>query len=105
MKRTDAIQALRERFESYDEDRCVLLYKEEAAALGVFDKADDDWWIEWGGGKHEADIPLGISCREKVDVKFRSGLVDAWGDAPSSWHWDHDCDDWDIIAYRIHKED
>lgn len=50
-------------------------------------------WIPWHGG----DCPLPED--EPTAVKLRGGEIDEDGHAAGSWHWGHEGDDSDIMAY------
>lgn len=53
-------------------------------------------WIEWKGG--ECPLADGV----KHQVRFRGdSLSRVRDDAASWWSWRHDCEDFDIVAYRV----
>ena len=65
----------------------------------AYPKADADGWIEWSGG----ECP--VSEFEAVQVKYKiddgSGMC---GTDAGELHWLHEDVDWDIVAYRLHKQ-
>lgn len=65
-------------------------------ALDAALAANNDGWIEWGGGL----IP--ISTNTFVDVKFNNGDV-RLGKIAGEYSWEHVWEDSNIIAYRLHK--
>lgn len=66
----------------------------------AYQKADEGGWIEWGGG----ECPVGDF--DEVQVKYKvddgSGME---GCEAQELHWHHEDADFDIVAYRLHKQD
>ena len=52
-------------------------------------------WIEWKGG--ECPLADGV----KHQVRFRGDSLSRVRDDAASWSWRHDCEDFDIVAYRV----
>ena len=65
-----------------------------------YPKADADGWIEWNGG----ECPVGDF--DEVQVKFKvddgSGME---GCEAQELHWHHEDAVFDIVAYRLHKQE
>jgi len=66
----------------------------------AYPKADADGWIEWNGG----ECPVGDF--DEVQVKYKvddgSGME---GCEAQELHWHHEDADFDIVAYRLHKQE
>lgn len=56
-----------------------------------------DCWIRHRGGK--CPVEAGV----KVDYRMRDGEIDCFGRDAGRLQWNHEPDDGDIMAYRLHK--
>lgn len=75
------------------EDKWVEVTREQYEASLA---AKNEGWIEWGGGRCPVDDVT------EVDIKFRTGGI-AYGVEAGKYYWPRTRQEYDIIAYRLHK--
>ena len=71
----------------------IITRKQYEAALA----AKNEGWVEWGGGRCPVDDVT------EVDIKFRTGGI-AYGVEAGKYYWPRTGKEYDIIAYRLHKQ-
>lgn len=54
----------------------------------------DPTWIIWSGGSQPVDDGVTVEIRLRGDATLRTGIA-------SNWHWSHNDDPSDIVAYRV----
>lgn len=75
-----------------DYTTAIITREQYEAAL----TAKNDGWIEWRGGRCPVDDVT------EVDIKFRTGGV-VYGVEAGKYYWPRTGQEYDIIAYRLHK--
>jgi hypothetical protein len=75
----------------------TLLSRDEYFHL--YPAPDADGWIEWAGGECPVAYGALVVVRTRDGSLWQSGTPWTAGE----FGWGHDCDDSDIIAYRLHK--
>lgn len=78
--------------EASDHDISTITREQYEAALA----AKNEGWIEWRGGRRPVDDVT------EVDIKFRAGGI-VYGVEAGKYYWPRTGQEYDIIAYRLHK--
>lgn len=75
-----------------DYETAIITREQYESALA----AKNEGWIEWRGGRRPVDDVT------EVDIKFRAGGI-VYGVEAGKYYWPRTGQEYDIIAYRLHK--